>query len=460
MAKPEILMCPDEAPLVNRTRRRVAFHGCLAALAVLGCHSSSGTPNSGQTGGISGSGGATVGSGGRSGTGGASSLDASLAGTGGIGGGGRAGSPASGGSSEIGGRMGSGGTAGDTTGGNHGQGGSAEAGGAAAMGSGGTAGDTTGGGHGQAGSAGTGGAAATGGSGATGGISGTGGSTRTDAGADAGDAGNTAKAVRVFVLAGQSNACGNAYVSPLPQALQTPQKSVLFYASGTLTENPGGVAQYPSHYGWDVLKPGFGDQYLYANDPKHDFGPEVTFGHDMSAAHTGELLAIIKSAYTGTDLYNQWLSSPSASAAAGRPVGELWPKFTKTVTDALQALKDTGYAPDVRGMLWMQGEYDANTDQMGLAYEKNLTNFIADVRSLLGKPSMAVAIGKITTTWPRSDLVRAAEDAVAAKVANVKAFDTDDIRAQGHMVDAWHYDTVGMQTLGSRFATALQQLGE
>jgi hypothetical protein len=42
----------------------------------------------------------------------------------------------------------------------------------------------------------------------------------------------------------------------------------------------------------------------------------------------------------------------------------------------------------------------------------------------------------------------------------VKAFDTDDIRAQGHMVDAWHYDTVGMQTLGSRFATALQQIGE
>jgi hypothetical protein len=105
-------------------------------------------------------------------------------------------------------------------------------------------------------------------------------------------------------------------------------------------------------------------------------------------------------------------------------------------------------------MIWMQGESDAfTTAEQAKAYGDNLAHFVARVRDDVGSPDLPFAGAKShCPTCPYRDFVRDAEDAVAATVPGVVAFETDDLPIHN---DNLHYDGSGMRTLGERFAQAL-----
>ncbi|MDP2309466.1 MAG: sialate O-acetylesterase [Pseudomonadota bacterium] len=239
--------------------------------------------------------------------------------------------------------------------------------------------------------------------------------------------------LQVYLLAGQSNMDGYAYVSGLPPSLQVAQRDVRLYWSG----NGAWTDLMPASFGIT-----YGIEY---------FGPEITFGRALADADPTGSHALIKHAVGGTDLATYWYPGTSRTDPSQ---GDGYRAFLTTIDLALADLDAESTDWEIAGMIWMQGESDAYTTlEQAEAYEGNLTAFIARVREDVAAPDMPFSIGKIhcpTCVYP--DVVRAGQDAVAASVPNVVAFDTVDLPVN---TDGIHYDGSGMRTLGVRFAQSL-----
>lgn len=179
-------------------------------------------------------------------------------------------------------------------------------------------------------------------------------------------------------------------------------------------------------------------------------GPEVSFAHAIARVLPGREIKLIKYALGGTALYNDW-------APTG---GEQYIEFMKTAEPALADLQAAGQKYRMAGMLWLQGESDA-AENMGQDYEKNLRNFIDHMRVKFGTPDMPFIIARVRAIYGgatgHANLVRDAQDEVGHSMKNVICFDTDDCELLGNGA---HYNTVGLNTIGNRFAESYEQILE
>jgi hypothetical protein len=229
---------------------------------------------------------------------------------------------------------------------------------------------------------------------------------------------------KVYLLAGQSNMVGWCSNSGLPPELQQSRPDIPIYWQNL----------------WWDLQPGLGGD-------SGKFGPEITFGRDMADIHSGDNIELVKYAANGTTLWNDW-----------RPTdGVEYVNFINEVNEALLSVHE----PEIVGMIWMQGEFDAYPPESTLshaeAYEQNLTDFIQSVRSDLGLTDMPLVIGQISEApvWTWGDIVRQAQLNVSQTVPNTNLVITSDLEIMG---DGMHYDANGTMTLGYRFADAMFDL--
>jgi hypothetical protein len=234
--------------------------------------------------------------------------------------------------------------------------------------------------------------------------------------------------LKIFLVAGQSNGDGRGNPADLLADLQSPQGVPIFHNGR-----------------WHGLQPGLTD----ANHPGL-FGPEITFGRDVAEALAGENVALVKYAWGGTNLAIDW--NPDTPGA----------HYSAFLNAVQQALGNVGpdYLPEIAGMIWMQGESDTGILERAENYEANLTNFIQSVRTDLDAPDMPFVIGQILDypTYTYSDLVRAAQENVAAADRMVALVRTDDLPVIPN--NANHYNAAGQMELGSRFATAVLTVPE
>ena len=236
---------------------------------------------------------------------------------------------------------------------------------------------------------------------------------------------------KVFILAGQSNMAGCGMNHELSSEYLGAQEKVKIYAEGTVEANLKGA--------WSTLKPGFGSG-------SGCFGPELTFGRDISKAYPDSEILLIKCGWSGTSLQGDW-RPPSA----GGTTGALYKNLVETVNKALGALdKSIGY--ELAGMCWMQGESDACNIYPAKEYEDSLTAFIGDVRKEFNAPEMPFIIAMIddSDVWIENAIVRQAQINISNKVPNVGIFDTKD-----YDTDGTHYKTQGILDMGSDFAKAI-----
>lgn len=231
--------------------------------------------------------------------------------------------------------------------------------------------------------------------------------------------------IRVYIMAGQSNMTGteNPLVSQLPASLQDTLPNVLIKVGGD------------NVYNWQTLRPGLGSQST-------NFGPEITFGHDASTYFNGDKIALIKYAYGGTTLNEDW-QPPSPRGTTGW----LYKNFIRDLNKYLDTLAKN-YTVQIMGMCWMQGEYDARDYGKAFNYEANLTDFINAVRDTLNLPHLSFAIGMIdiSDAWPYNKIVRQAQINVAKNIDAVSVFDTHGLGSDGV-----HYNTQGQIELGHFF---------
>jgi len=307
------------------------------------------------------------------------------------------------------------------------------------------------------------------------------------------------KQADLYILAGQSNAAGysninqkvygNISVTYEQQIGQddsrngTGYSNVLYFGTADIAAS----AAMPT----PALQPtkiGLGRAAGY-------MGPELGMAKELSKSYTDENPAVIvKYAFGGTYLGDyagtknetknagNW-ASPSLTAkwkSEGKTIhqynGVCYDRLLQITRDAFTALRAQGYTPSVKGYIWMQGEADAGDPALANAYEENLTMFIDDLRSDVAEiaededaANRPFVIGKICSSgWFGNNIatVRAAEDAVAAKLSGVFTFDTDEFKIHNdngtaNGSDDYHFNAGDMYLLGQRFAqTAVANLAK
>lgn len=268
------------------------------------------------------------------------------------------------------------------------------------------------------------------------------------------------RSVRLFVVAGQSNAEGHNHIrqyhggqEEFPAALRV-QSRILFW--------PGNDTAQATNNLWTSLRVG----------DSGAFGPEISFGCDIEREMPGATIAIVKYAAGGTGIarsvdYTDYIPALAGfndknrnwhPPTDGREAGALYSALIDNFRRAVSALERDGKEWELAGFVWMQGEHEAGISRkMAEDYEGLLTDFIRSVRKDLGAPSLPFAIGQVNShTWAYGDVARKCQLEVCRKDKKTLLVETMDLpRVSG---DASHFTADGMLTLGSRFAEAMVKL--
>ncbi len=207
--------------------------------------------------------------------------------------------------------------------------------------------------------------------------------------------------LKIFILAGQSNMVGFGQVTGSPGTMEAYLKS-----------NPKDYGQLADQHGKPVVRddvwivnlsiPGKEQQgWLttgFGATPDH-IGPEYGFGFVMGD-HFEDPVLLIKSAWGGRSLQKNFLSPrsqeypvPKVDGDTGYQYAELL-RHVREVTGSLRkyfpAYSGKGY--EILGMGWHQGWNDRIDEAAVNAYEKNLGNFIMDIRKDLALPKLPFVI--------------------------------------------------------------------
>jgi hypothetical protein len=230
------------------------------------------------------------------------------------------------------------------------------------------------------------------------------------------------KTVKVFLLGGQSNMLG----ADKAEKLESPYSEAL----------PKVRIWHPATKDWAALSP----ESVNTRD-RGCFGPEISFGHAMANTFPADDVRLVKYAVGGRSLYEDWAPAK----------GMTYDKFMRTAKEALVDLDAEGVAYEVAGMLWLQGESDAEEAQAE-SYKKNLSEFIVHMRTEFKTAKMPFVIARVRSHYGgetgQAQIVRDAQKEMGESMEQVAWFDTDDCS----MLNAGHYDADGLILIGKRFA--------
>jgi hypothetical protein len=257
------------------------------------------------------------------------------------------------------------------------------------------------------------------------------------------------KKAKVILLGGQSNASGCSLVEYLEKNV-SPEKFAEYQS--------GYNNVYINYLSGSNTSKAFVKCATLQGELAGGFGPELGLAEKLNEMYPNELFFIIKCAWGGTNLYEEWLS-PSSSGKTGK----LYKQFIAFVSQSLEYLQSKNYDIEVEGMCWMQGESDSLDRETAIEYESNLSNFINDIRDKFKGYSSSNGIAfidaKIAASffWTHYELVNQSK----ANVENLSPLNVlIDTISEGLTVteepqptpDIAHYDSLSEIKLGNLFA--------
>lgn len=178
------------------------------------------------------------------------------------------------------------------------------------------------------------------------------------------------KRANIIVLAGQSNAVGVGHTKYLKKHFD--EQTIAKFYSGY--ENV--LINYFSH---GIKSNGFVKTTVNCTEAAKDtLGPEVGIAKNLTKRYPNEKFFIVKCAFGGATLHNDWLSPSSGEAydpnsrageypdivqalnAGIHPnAGWCYNEFSVLLRDSIAFLEKEGYQPEIRAFFWMQGESDS-----------------------------------------------------------------------------------------------------
>ena len=222
----------------------------------------------------------------------------------------------------------------------------------------------------------------------------------------------------VFIMAGQSNMAGRGMVEPKDTI---PNKRIV-------TINQKG-------------------ELIIAKEPLHWYEPERTgldCGYSFATALIKNIPAnisvlLIPTAVGGSSI-SQWLAD-----SLYRNV-----KLFSNFKEKTEIAKQFGV---IKGILWHQGESDANEKDIPL-YKKRLGLLFSKFRSTVRNNELPILLGELGSFSDNSakfDSINKQIHAYAGEDKNSRVISTKDLKDKG---DHLHFDSKGQRTMGRRFAKA------
>jgi hypothetical protein len=243
-----------------------------------------------------------------------------------------------------------------------------------------------------------------------------------------------AESIDLYVMAGQSNIYGILGREELPSDLAAPQ-DIPFKFSMQYVPTRNFVSD-----GFIDLQPlsNLGPQYLLST-----FASELTFGQAMRQ-QSARKIAILKVAANATTLVVDW--NPAIPTSLYNPL-------TSTTNEAMIELADLGYQPSVKGVVWVQGENDAQTATDANNYRDNLSGFLDALRTeAFFSADVPVVVNQLHTATNirfAATVRNAQAAAIAGRVDNVHLLNNDDLTLY---VDGIHYSATMQLEVGKRLA--------
>jgi len=204
--------------------------------------------------------------------------------------------------------------------------------------------------------------------------------------------------IDLFVMSGQSNMQGWR-----SDAAEYPQNGISFDANIPFYWEAVDYAS--SKEKWSSMGPQAG------HFAKGHFGPEVTFSRQMKRSKLTP--AIFKYSFGSSNLRDVW-------KAPGE--GGLYDKMTSQLQHAIKQLESQGHKVNVRALIWIQGESDADTDKLANAYYHNLRNMLNHFRRIIVKnPKLPILLG-VDEQHPRVEMrpqIVVAQKKIASEDENI-----------------------------------------
>lgn len=224
--------------------------------------------------------------------------------------------------------------------------------------------------------------------------------------------------VWVFLMAGQSNMAGRGIVEP--QDTIADKRILSIDAKGKL---------------------------VYAKEPLHFYEPTRTgldcglsFGRTLLAKIPANVTILLLPTAIGGSAIRQWLGDSSYRGV------NLLTNFREKVAIGKQFGK-------IKGVLWHQGESDANDTRIPV-YKENLRKLFTLFRGMADDEELPVFVGELgvysnnKTNWLQINEV--IHDYVLQD-KNASFIRTDDL---SHVGDTVHFNSTGQRMMGERFAQA------
>lgn len=226
--------------------------------------------------------------------------------------------------------------------------------------------------------------------------------------------------VHLFLLAGQSNMAGRGELTP-------DRREAITGVYALQADGSWGPAVDPLH--WDK--------------PIAGVGLARSFAQAYRATYPGVAVGFIPAACGGSSV-EQWVPGAYYEATQSHPYD-----------DALARVAAAREHGTLKGVLWHQGESDAQPERAGW-YAQRLADVFARFRRDLGDPELPILVGQLGRfegrPWDSSRVaVDTAHQRLAATDARTAFVSSVGLTAKADRV---HFDASGLDELGRRFAAA------
>lgn len=222
----------------------------------------------------------------------------------------------------------------------------------------------------------------------------------------------------VFIMAGQSNMAGRGQVEP----------------SDTITDKR-------------ILSINKDGQLIMAREPLHWYEPERTgldcgfsFGKTIIKSIPDNIYVLLIPTAVGGSSISQWIGDSLYRGV----------KLFSNFAEKTNLAKQFGM---IKGILWHQGESDANGGSIPL-YNKRLAELFVKFRTVAGNQELPVLIGELgsfSKSKEQFDLINKTIHEYSAQDKNSAVILTGDLKDKG---DSLHFNSAGQRTMGKRFAEA------
>ncbi|MDF1756150.1 MAG: sialate O-acetylesterase [Verrucomicrobiales bacterium] len=242
--------------------------------------------------------------------------------------------------------------------------------------------------------------------------------------------------LRVFLLMGQSNMVGHGRSSKLTEPYNQAHPRIRIWSRGK----------------W---------QYMV---PKRNFGPEVTFAHEMANHFPNDTIGIIKVAVGGTGM-NAWKPDwewSEASKTGDALKGSLYRDMINAVSEAYRISNF-----EISGFIWKQGGRDGKKIELAESYQERFIEFVNHMRNDLGVPELPVFVltyfNEAGLEEHRKILDKVRPNAYPLYLSKARVADyLDNAFPVYHgrlptVIDQVHFNTEGQLMLGKMTAQAVSQ---